>query len=223
MNGQLHFYRYRFWVSFLQLMNLIYELQHDKTNKMTHAPSEDSDQLEHRSAQSDQSSLSAWRNHGSLASHWAHNEDSDQTGQMQVSLLVLSCCSSYFIVVSVTIWHHYHNYSLTAWGWLLSWTVKFCVNIDNTEVWANSADPDQTTPENLSTLFAILPASFGWWMRQFFLCPFQHYVISGWWKGEHERLCAMKPRLGTAGFEPATQWSEVGSANRSTTQPLLIF
>ena len=32
------------------------------------------------SAQSDQSSLSAWRNLGSLATHWAHSEDSDQTG-----------------------------------------------------------------------------------------------------------------------------------------------
>ena len=29
-----------------------------------------------------ESSLSAWRNLGSLATHWAHSEDSDQTGQM---------------------------------------------------------------------------------------------------------------------------------------------
>ena len=35
------------------------------------------------SAQSDQSSLSAWRKLGSsLATHWAHCEDSDQTGQL---------------------------------------------------------------------------------------------------------------------------------------------
>ena len=34
------------------------------------------------SAQSDQSSLSAQRNLGSLATHWAHSEDSDQTGHM---------------------------------------------------------------------------------------------------------------------------------------------
>ena len=32
------------------------------------------------SAQSDQSSLSAWRNLGPLATHWAHSENSDQTG-----------------------------------------------------------------------------------------------------------------------------------------------
>ena len=34
------------------------------------------------SAQSDQSSLSAWRSIGSLATQWAHSEDSDQTGRM---------------------------------------------------------------------------------------------------------------------------------------------
>ena len=34
-------------------------------------------------------SLSAWRNIGSLATHWAHSEDSDQTGRI-VILLVLS-------------------------------------------------------------------------------------------------------------------------------------
>ena len=44
---------------------------------------------------------------------------------------------------------------------------------------------------------------------------------------EHERLCAMKRRLGSgrisppAGFEPATPWTEVGSANRSATRTLL--
>ena len=57
------------------------------------------------------------------------------------------------------------------------------------------------------------------WVRV--LRPFNSIsVISRWWKGEHERLCAMKCRLGSgrisppAGFEPATPWSEVGSANR---------
>ena len=34
------------------------------------------------SAQSDQSLLSAWKKLGSLASHWAHSEVSDQTGHM---------------------------------------------------------------------------------------------------------------------------------------------
>ena len=51
-----------------------------------------------------ESSLSAWRNLGSLATHWAHSKDSDQTGRMPrlirvfaghtLILLVLSCCGS---------------------------------------------------------------------------------------------------------------------------------
>ena len=66
-----------------------------------------------------------------------------------------------------------------------------------------------------------------WWVRV--LRPFNSIsVISRRWKGEHERLCAMKRRLGSgrisppAGFEPATPWSEVGSANRSATRTLRI-
>ena len=57
------------------------------------------------SAQSDQSSLSVWRNLGSLATHWAHSEDSGQTGRMPrliwvfagrtATLLVLSSRGSY--------------------------------------------------------------------------------------------------------------------------------
>ena len=52
-----------------------------------------------------ESSLSAWRNLGSLATHWAHSEDSDQTGRMPrqiwvfagrtLILLVLSCRCSF--------------------------------------------------------------------------------------------------------------------------------
>ena len=65
------------------------------------------------------------------------------------------------------------------------------------------------------------------WVRV--LRPFNSIsVISRRWKGEHERLCAMKRRLGSgrisppAGFEPATPWSEVGSANRSATRTLRL-
>ena len=63
------------------------------------------------------------------------------------------------------------------------------------------------------------------WVRV--LRPFNSIsVISRRWKGDHERLCAMKRRLGSgrisppAGFEPATPWSKVGSANRSATRML---
>ena len=64
------------------------EPRYDKTNKMICAPSQ-----RFRSAwafaQSDQSSLSAWRKLGSLATHCAHSKDSDQTGQMPRLILSL--------------------------------------------------------------------------------------------------------------------------------------
>ena len=65
------------------------------------APGEDSDQPGHP--------LSAWRKLGSLATQWAHREDSNQTGRMPrliwvfagrtVILLVLSCRGSYSSVL----------------------------------------------------------------------------------------------------------------------------
>ena len=55
-----------------------YKPENDKTNRVTCAPSKDSDQF----VQTNQFPLSAWRNHGPLATHWAYSEDSDQTGWM---------------------------------------------------------------------------------------------------------------------------------------------
>ena len=70
------------------------------------APREDSDQP--AAAQSDQSSLSAWRDLGPLATHWAHSQNSDQTGWMprliwvfaggSLILLVLSWGGSFFSI-----------------------------------------------------------------------------------------------------------------------------
>ena len=67
-------------------------------------------------AQSDQSSLSAWRNLGSLATHWALSEDSDQTGQTPRLiwvfagrthiLLVLSCRGSYYASLTMILFNH---------------------------------------------------------------------------------------------------------------------
>ena len=51
-------------------------------------------------------------------------------------------------------------------------------------------------------------------------------VTSRRWKVKHERLCAMKHRLGSGWisppvvFEPATQWSEVRSTNHLGTRML---
>ena len=60
-----------------------------------------------------ESSLSAWNKLGSLATHWAHREDSDQTGRMPrliwvfagrtLILLVLSCRGSFVISFILTV------------------------------------------------------------------------------------------------------------------------
>ena len=82
----------------------IYEPRHDKTNKMSVRPAKTRISLGIRPVWSE-SSMSAWRNLGSLATHWAHSKDPDQTGRMPrliwvfagrtLVLLVLSCRGSY--------------------------------------------------------------------------------------------------------------------------------
>ena len=54
--------------------NSIIEPPHDKTNKITCAPSKDSNQPGHPPVRSE-SMLPAWRNLWSLAIHWAHSKD----------------------------------------------------------------------------------------------------------------------------------------------------
>ena len=58
-----------------------------------------------------ESSLSAWRKLGSLTTHWVHSEDSDQTGQADLSLL---WAHSHFVGF-VMMWLIY-NYHLCAGG-----------------------------------------------------------------------------------------------------------
>ena len=69
-----------------------YEPPHDKNNKMTRAPSENSDQPGWT-----ESSLSAWRNIGSSATHWIHCEDSDQTGWVPRLIWVFAGRTCHFI------------------------------------------------------------------------------------------------------------------------------
>ena len=83
-----------------------YEPRHDKTNKASVRPAKTQISLGNRPVWSE-SSLSAWRNLGSLATHWAHSKDSDKTGRMPrviwvfagrtLTLLVLSCRGSIIV------------------------------------------------------------------------------------------------------------------------------
>ena len=47
-----------------------------------------------------ESSLSAWRKLGSLATHWAHSEDPDQTGRMPRLIWVFAGCTATLLVLS---------------------------------------------------------------------------------------------------------------------------
>ena len=80
----------------------------------------------------------------------------------------------------------------------------------------------------ICTLEKCVAKSDGWTSSGFYV-PFNSIsVISGRWKGEHERLCAMKCRLCSgrispqAGFEPATRWSEVGTARKPNLRPTTL-
>ena len=94
---------------------MLYEPQHDKTNKVTVHPAKTQISLGIHPVWSE-SSLSPWRKLGSLAAHWAHSEGSDQTGRMPrligvftgrtVTLLVLSCRGSWWQLKLVYIWHN---------------------------------------------------------------------------------------------------------------------
>ena len=94
------------YFSWENVLNSLFEPPHDKNNNVVVRPAKTQISLAIRPVWSE-SSLSAWRNLGSLATHWAHSEDSDQTGQMPrliwvftgrtVILLVLSRGGSFYL------------------------------------------------------------------------------------------------------------------------------
>ena len=70
-----------------------YEPLHDETNKITVRPVKIQISLDIRPVWSE-SSLSTWRKRGSLATHWAHSKDSDQTRIYEPQQnLGRGCCS----------------------------------------------------------------------------------------------------------------------------------
>ena len=75
------------------------ELPRDKTNKMVVRPAKTQISLGICPVWSE-SSLSAWRNLGSLATQWAHSEDSDQTGWMPRLTWVIAGRTTILLVLS---------------------------------------------------------------------------------------------------------------------------
>ena len=81
INNSISIHSKRPWTIYLVCWWGTFEPRHDKTNKVTARPAKTQISLGIRPVWSE-SSLSAWRKLGSLATHWAHREDSDQTGRM---------------------------------------------------------------------------------------------------------------------------------------------
>ena len=75
------------------------EPQHDRTNKMCVRPAKTQISLGIRPDWSE-SLLSAWKKLGSLATHWAHSEDSDQTGRMPRLIWVFAGRTVILLVLS---------------------------------------------------------------------------------------------------------------------------
>ena len=107
----MYLYLCPFLLAFVVVAVFVYELTryeapHDKTNKMTVHPAKTQISLGICPVWSE-SPLSTWKKLGSLATHWMHSEDSDQTGRLPrliwvlaghtVILLVLSWGGSYLL------------------------------------------------------------------------------------------------------------------------------
>ena len=70
------------------------EPRHDKTNKVSVRPTKTQISLGIRPVWSE-SSLSAWKNIGSLATHWTHSKASDQPGRMPKLIWVFAGLHSF--------------------------------------------------------------------------------------------------------------------------------
>ena len=88
-----------------------YEPSHDKINNVVLRPAKTQISLGIQPVRSE-SSLSTWRKLRSLAIHFAHSEDSDQT-RRTVILLVLSWGGSIVMMSNILI---------NAWKWIFGWT-----------------------------------------------------------------------------------------------------
>ena len=104
------------------------------------------------SAQTDQSSMSAWRKLGSLANHWAHSEDSDQTGRMPRLIWVFAGRTCHFICFVMR--------------WLILWGGEWGSGIRNYDGYPLYPKPFTAMNELVewSTLFTFRPNLSGYYL-----------------------------------------------------------
>ena len=120
-----------------------YEPPHDNTNKVSVRPERTRISLGICPVWSE-SSLSAWRNFGPLATHWAHSRDSDQTGRMPRLIWVFAGRTLILFVLSRGGSYLYHSYACRTCVLRILGTVKHNIHIT-----CNSA----SSRENLSSGF----------------------------------------------------------------------
>ena len=94
----------------LRWRNQPFEPRHDKTNKVTMRPAKTQISLGIRPVWSE-FSLSAWRSLGSLATHWAHSEDSDQHGRMPRLIWIFAGRTLILLVLSFSGSFVFHIFS----------------------------------------------------------------------------------------------------------------
>ena len=123
-----------------------------------------------------ESSLSAWRKLGSLATHWAHSEDSDETGRMPrliwvfagrtVTLLVLSWGGSFY--ENCKIWSFPIRrlmFAIAVLPFLVLFLIVSVIVVMNnmTDIWAASRQNQQNNmcPAKTQTNLGIRPVWSG--------------------------------------------------------------
>ena len=96
-----------------------------------------------------ESSLSAWRKHRPLATHWAHSEDSDQIGRMliwvfRIVYILLRCTHSHFVgFVSMRLIYYRPLYGGASVSCLSAFWFSFYLHIhvcEQRRLWRDCAD-----------------------------------------------------------------------------------
>ena len=137
------------WSYFLpKLVGHEYELHRDKTNNVAVCPAKTQISLGICPVRPE-SSLSAWRKLGSLATHWAHREDSDQTGWMPRLIGVFAGCTLILLVLSWGSSYNQNGY-LYKTDWMHNWATTWQNQQSDC---APSEDSDQ--PGHLPSLISL--------------------------------------------------------------------
>ena len=131
--------------SFYYLRN---EPPHEKTSNVAVPPAKTQISLGIRPVWSE-SSLSAWRKLGSLANHWAHSIDSDQTGWMPRLIWVFAGCTVILLGLS---WGGSNRSALAVNCWVIIPCLEVSCKGDHKRAWSASDLTAYNWPTNSELL-----------------------------------------------------------------------